>query len=43
MRKIGLFSIITTAILCLCIASSYAGDKPGDRLTEVFKKDVKPE
>ena len=42
MRKIGLFSIIITAILGLCIVSSYAGDKPGDRLTEVFKKDVKP-
>ncbi|MEA3436667.1 MAG: FecR domain-containing protein, partial [Thermodesulfobacteriota bacterium] len=24
------------------ILSSYAGDKPGDKLTEVFKKDVKP-
>jgi len=42
MRKIGLFSIIITAILGLCIVSSYAEDKPGDRLTEVFKKDVKP-
>ena len=42
MRKIGLFSIIITAILGLGIVSSYAGDKPGDRLTEVFKKDVKP-
>ena len=38
MRKIGLFSIIITAILSLCIVSSYASDKPGDRLTEVFKK-----
>ena len=43
MRKIGLLCVIITAILGLCIVSSYAGDKPGDQLTEVFKKDVKPE
>ncbi len=42
MRKIALFSIIITAIIGLCIVSAYAGDKPGDQLTEVFKKDVKP-
>ncbi|MBW2208924.1 MAG: FecR domain-containing protein [Deltaproteobacteria bacterium] len=43
MRKIGVFCVIVTAIFGLCIVSSYAGDKPGDQLTEVFKKDVKPE
>ena len=43
MRKIGVFCVIVTAIFGLCIISSYAGDKPGDQLTEVFKKDVKPE
>ena len=43
MRKIGVFCVIITAILGLCIVSSYAGDKPGDQLTEVFKKDIKPE
>jgi FecR protein len=42
MRKIGVFCLIVTAIFGLCIISSYAGDKPGDKLTEVFKKDVKP-
>lgn len=42
MRKIGVFCVIITAILGLCIVSSYAGDKPGDQLTEVFKKDIKP-
>ena len=42
MRKIGMFCVIVTAILGLCILSSYAGDKPGDQLAEVFKKDVKP-
>ena len=42
MRKIGVFCVIITAILGLCIVSSYAGDKPGDKLTEVFKKDIKP-
>ena len=43
MRKIGVFCVIISAILGLCIVSSYAGDKPGDQLTEVFKKDIKPE
>ena len=42
MRKIGVFCVIVTAILGLCIVSSYAGDKPGDQLAEVFKKDIKP-
>lgn len=42
MRKIGVFCVIITAILGLCIVSSYAGDKPGDQLVEVFKKDIKP-
>jgi len=42
MRKIGLLCVIVTAIFGLCIISSYAGDKPGDKLTEVFKKDIKP-
>ena len=42
MRKIGVFCVIVTAIFGLCILSSYAGDKPGDQLVEVFKKDVKP-
>jgi len=42
MRKIGFLCVITIAILGLCIVYSYAGEKPGDRLTEVFKKDVKP-
>jgi hypothetical protein len=42
MRKIGVFCVIVTAILGLCIVPSYAGDKPGDQLTEVFKKDTKP-
>lgn len=42
MRKIGVFCVIVTVILGLCIVSSYAGDKPGDQLVEVFKKDIKP-
>ena len=42
MRKIGVFCVIVIAILGLCFVSSYAGDKPGDKLTEVFKKDIKP-
>jgi len=43
MRKIGVVYAIVTAIFGFCIISSYAGDKPGDQLTKVFKKDVKPE
>ncbi len=42
MRKIGVFCVIVIAMFGSCILSSYAGDKPGDKLTEVFKKDVKP-
>jgi FecR-like protein len=42
MRKIGVFCVIVIAIFGLCLLSSYAGDKPGDQLTEVFKKDIKP-
>ena len=42
MRKIGVFCVIVAAIFGLCIISSYAGDKPGDKLTEIFKKDIKP-
>ena len=42
MRKIGVFWVMVTVILGLCFVSSYAGDKPGDQLTEVFKKDIKP-
>ena len=42
MQKIGVFCVIVIAMFGPCILSSYAGDKPGDKLTEVFKKDVKP-
>ncbi len=42
MRKSGLFCFIVSAILGLCIVSSTTGEMPGDRLVEVFKKDIKP-
>jgi hypothetical protein len=42
MRKIYVFWVIVSAILGLCFVSSYAGDKPGDQLVEIFKKDLKP-
>ncbi len=42
MRKSGLFCVIVSAILGLCIVSSTTGEMPGDRLVEVFKKDIEP-
>jgi hypothetical protein len=42
MRKSGLFCFIVSAILGLCIVSSTTGEMPGDRLVEVFKKDIEP-